>query len=195
MTAVILGIISGFVFKNNIFIVNHLDTLISIFLLILIFFIGYDLGKKKDVIYKIREKGLKILLVPVAIGMGSIFGAVMGGFLLKMQVNEAAAVGAGCGWYSMSGVLLSQIKGPELGSIAFLANVFRELTAFLFLPYFKKISKLAPVGVCGATAMDTTLPLISKVLGLDYTVISLISGFVITMLVPIVIPLIIKIPF
>ncbi|KYO65863.1 lysine exporter LysO family protein [Thermovenabulum gondwanense] len=195
MTAVILGIISGFVFKNNIFIVNHLDTLISIFLLILIFFIGYDLGKKKDVIYKIREKGLRILLVPVAIGMGSIFGAVMGGFLLKMQVNEAAAVGAGCGWYSMSGVLLSQIKGPELGSIAFLANVFRELTAFLFLPYFKKISKLAPVGVCGATAMDTTLPLISKVLGLDYTVISLISGFVITMLVPIVIPLIIKIPF
>lgn len=195
MTAVILGIISGFVFKNNIFLVNHLDTLITILLLILIFLIGYDLGKKRDVIYKIREKGLKILLIPVAIGIGSIFGAVIGGFLIKMRVNEAAAVGAGCGWYSMSGVLLSQIKGPELGSVAFLANVFRELTAFLFLPYFKKISKLAPIGVCGATAMDTTLPLISKVLGLDYTVISLISGFIITMLVPIVIPLIIKIPF
>ncbi|MGB9976371.1 lysine exporter LysO family protein [Thermovenabulum sp.] len=195
MTAVILGIISGIVFKNNIFLVNHLDTLITILLLILIFLIGYDLGEKRDVIYKIREKGLKILLIPVAIGIGSIFGAVIGGFLIKMRVNEAASVGAGCGWYSMSGVLLSQIKGPELGSVAFLANVFRELTAFLFLPYFKKISKLAPIGVCGATAMDTTLPLISKVLGLDYTVISLISGFVITMLVPIVIPLIIKIPF
>ncbi|MGB9813051.1 MAG: lysine exporter LysO family protein [Thermovenabulum sp.] len=194
MIAVVSGMISGLLFNKFIFFTN-LDLIITLLLLILIFFIGYDLSKKKDIIFKIKEKGLNLLIIPFVIGIGSIIGASIGGIFLKMPISEAAAVGAGCGWYSMSGVLLSQIKGPELGTIAFLANVLRELTAFLFLPYFKKISKLAPIGVCGATAMDTTLPLISRVLGLDYTVIALISGFILTMIVPVILPIVVKFPF
>jgi uncharacterized membrane protein YbjE (DUF340 family) len=54
----------------------------------------------------------------------------------------------------------------------------------LFVKYF---GKLAGIMSGGATAMDTTLPIITRYSGKDYAIISLFSGIVLTILVPVII--------
>ena len=43
-------------------------------------------------------------------------------------------MGAGLGWYSLSGALLTRLHSPELGALAFLSNVLREILAILLMP-------------------------------------------------------------
>lgn len=89
----------------------------------------------------------------------SVAAAVLAGLLLAMPLKEAVAVGAGFGWYSLSGVLIAATHSVELGATAFLANVARELMAFLLIPLLvSRVGKLAAIAPGGATTMDSTLP-------------------------------------
>ena len=64
------------------------------------------------------------------------------------------AVGSGFAYYSLSSILITQFKEPsiglqlatELGTIALLTNIFREMMALLGTPIIKKyFGKLAPI--------------------------------------------------
>ena len=44
------------------------------------------------------------------------------------------AVGAGFGYYSLSSIFITEYKGPELGTIALLSNITREIITLLFAP-------------------------------------------------------------
>jgi uncharacterized membrane protein YbjE (DUF340 family) len=111
-----------------------------------------------------------------------------------MVAKEAMAVGAGFGWYSLSAVLITKIHSVELGSVAFLTNVFRELLTIISLPFVVKyIGKIPSIGPGGATTMDVTLPLIKKVAGEEIAVPAFISGVVLSSLVPILVPFILNI--
>jgi uncharacterized membrane protein YbjE (DUF340 family) len=87
------------------------------------------------------------------------------------------------------------MHGETLGTIALLANVIRELLTLIFAPFLMKaFGKLAPVVSGGATAMDTTLPIITRVSGNEYGMMALFSGVVLTILVPFLVTLILSIP-
>lgn len=77
----------------------------------------------------------------------------------------------------------------NLGSVAFLSDLFREVFALLLIPVLCKTSG-APVaiGVCGATCMDVTLPVIEKHANEHDTLVAFISGAIITVAVPFLIP-------
>ena len=77
------------------------------------------------------------------------------------------AVGAGFGYYSLSSIFITEYKGPELGTIALLSNITREIITLLFAPllvtlvwqsgpYFLPEEPLP---------MDTTLPIITRYSG------------------------------
>ena len=71
-------------------------------------------------------------------------------------------VGAGFAYYSLSSVFITQYKGAELGTVALMANIMRELITLLFAPLLVRwISPLAPISCGGASTMDTTLPIIT----------------------------------
>ncbi len=166
--------------------------LVTTYMLAVIFFgVGIDIGRKREILAQIKESGYGILLIPLLIAAGSIAGAYFAGFFVGLHI-EAAAVGAGFGWYSLSGVLLSQLHSVELGSLAFLANVTRELISVLIMPfvvkYFGKVTAIAPGG---ATTMDVTLPVIKEIAGDEMVIPAFISGVVLTALVPILVPFII----
>ena len=77
-----------------------------------------------------------------------------------------------------------------LGVIALLSNIFREVLTILLVPLLARFfGKLAPIASGGATCMDTTLPVIHRHLGPRYAVLAAISGIVLTMLVPVLVPL------
>ncbi|NLT94329.1 MAG: lysine exporter LysO family protein [Clostridia bacterium] len=174
---------------------GHLDLISNMALYILLFTIGLDLGQNKEAWVKIKGFGYRILLLPLGIALGSILGALAICLLINFPFNYGAAVGAGFGWYSLSGVLLKELVNVELGTIAFLANVFRELMAVIIIPFIAlHLGGITAVAPGGATSMDTTLPIITKTAGVDVAVMAFISGAVLSGLVPILVPLLVNLP-
>ena len=190
--AVLLGTGAGYFFLPDTF-SSSIGMIIDIGLMLLLFFVGMDIGKQKDVFQKIKSMGLKILLVPFAVIIGSVVGSMIAGILLKMPINESGAIGAGLGWYTLSSTMLLADGYIELSALAFLSNVFREVIGLITIPLIAKyIGKLESVSAAGATAMDTSLPVISSSTDPHTTIIAFITGVVCTTAVPIILPIILK---
>ena len=74
----------------------------------------------------------KILIVPLAAFIGSCLAGLLNYSLLghEFTLNEILALGQGYGWYSMSGILFTQLHSAELGGIALLTDLFRDSCNF-----------------------------------------------------------------
>ncbi|HBC94654.1 MAG TPA: hypothetical protein DCZ10_17590 [Pelotomaculum sp.] len=170
----------------------HLEALTTGALCFMLVGIGIELGSQKEAWLRLRCMGWRIMLVPLLVAVGSLGGAVAAGFFLGMPIKEASAVGAGFGWYSLSGVILSKIYSVETGALAFLTNIMRELISFVIIPIVAaRIGNLAAIAPGGATTMDTTLPLIARTTDADTAVIALVNGTTLSAMVPLLVPLLI----
>ena len=111
-------------------------------------------------------------------------------FLSHRSVTDCMAVGAGFGYYSLSSIFITEYKGPELGTIALLSNITREIITLLFAPLLVRwFGNLAPISAGGATTMDTTLPIITRYSGQSFVVVSIFHGFVVDFSVPFLVTL------
>ena len=82
-------------------------------------------------------------------------------------------------------IFITQYKGPELGTIALLSNIMREIITLLCTPLLVRwFGNLAPISAGGATTMDTTLPIITRCSGQQFVVVSIFHGFVTDFSVP-----------
>lgn len=188
--AVIAGVFLGHTEAIPPSLVRLIDPLTTYFLGILLFCIGIQIGGNRQAWQVLQKYRFRVLLLPVAIAAGSLAGALLAGVLLQMPLMQAGAVGAGFGWYSFSAVLLSKLHSPQLGALAFLANVLRELLAMVFTPYVARyVGKIAAVAPGGATTMDVTLPIVARSAGEDAAVLAFLSGAVLSLLVPLLVPL------
>lgn len=153
---------------------------------VLMFLVGVGIGADRDSLKTLFKANFKILMVPASVVIGSLIGtAVMALFMPEMTLSNSMAVGAGFGYYSLSSIIITKEVGAALGVIALLSNIMREIITLLASPLFAKyFGKIAPIASGGATAMDTTLPIITKFSGKDYAIISVFSGIVLTILVP-----------
>lgn len=190
LAAIFMGAVVGYANNNYGFAVyNYLvsNYLFNFALLLLLFVMGFVFGADREAFAKIRKGGLKILVVPVAVALGSLLGGFVGGFVLGMGLVECVAVAGGFGWYTLAGPLVGQLFGPVFGALAFVSNFFRELFTIVAVPLLVKLDKLAPVATGGATSMDTTLPVITRYAGNDILIIAFSSGFVLSAAAPFVI--------
>lgn len=192
LAAVVVGILSGlFIFPDAF--AQYIGIVIDIGLCTLLFFVGIDIGRNKDIISQIKSMGYKILLVPFSIALGSIAGSILGGLAIGLPLNEAGAIGAGFGWYTLSAIELSKYS-VETGALAFITNVCREVIALVSIPYIARhIGKLEAIAPAGATAMDTSLPVIANATDANTAVASFLTGVVLSILVPILVPIMISI--
>ena len=189
LVALVLGIILAvFGLVPDVFSAN-LDTILTAMLCLLLFIIGLDLSQNRTVISEIRRLGVKILLLPLFIACGSIVGGLAASFVVGLSPAYGMAIGAGFGWYSLSGIMLTTMVGADVGTMALLSNVFREILSIMMLPlvvkYFGKIASVAPGG---ATTMDTTLPFVVKYAGSEMSIVAFISGVVLSILVVFLVP-------
>ena len=161
-------------------------------LYILMFLVGIGVGSNKKSLSLIKSVNFKILLVPLSVIIGTYIGVSVFSLLQdNLSLIDSLAFGSGFGYYSLSSVLISEVSSDTLGVIALLSNITREIITLLLTPLFAKyFGKLAPIASGGATAMDTTLPVITKYIGSDYAIISVFSGVVLTILVPVLITII-----
>lgn len=185
--SVIIGILGGLFFKNG-FILENIDSFISLGLFLLLFFVGMDIGNNNEVFNQLRNMSKKILLLPIITILGSLIGGAIASYFISLSLGESIAISSGMGWYSFSAIELSKINA-HLGGVAFLSNVLRELSAILFIPFIaKKIGSYESVATAGATAMDSVLSVINKSNPPDVAIIAFYSGLVITIIVPILVP-------
>lgn len=186
LSAVILGIIVGVGFFPSqwVFATNYF---MDIGLCLLLLLVGIDIGKQKNILVELKKMGLSLLIVPIMIAGGSIIGAMLGGALIGLPLNEAGAVGAGFGWYSLSAVMLADYS-THLSALAFLSNVLRELLAIVSVPLIAKyIGYMEAVAPGGATAMDTTLPIITQYTDSKTAVLAFVSGVLLSSMVPLLV--------
>lgn len=163
-------------------------------LYLLMFQVGLSIGsdkKLKEILGSIRPK---LLLVPFATIAGTlVFSALVSLLLTQWSVFDCLAVGSGFAYYSLSSILITQLKEPslgvrlatELGTIALMANIMREIIALLGAPLFVKyFGRLSPICAGGATTMDTTLPIITRYSGKELVFVSIFHGIIVDFSVP-----------
>lgn len=187
-----LVILGGFLGYYNVVSVDELllENIVDFSLMALVFFIGIEMGLSQLNMEHIKSISKSAVLICLGVILGSLSGALIAGLVLGYDWLFSLAVGSPMGWYSLGGIMLSKIN-EELGAIAFSANLIRELTAMATIPFVGVlISKESAISMCGATAMDTTLPAITKGLGKQYAVTGFACGIIISSLVPILLSII-----
>ena len=183
-----LGIVSGlFIMPSSVY--ENSGLFMDIGLCLLLFFVGIDLGSNKGVFKNLKKLGFKILLVPIGTIVGSLVGGIICSFIFDMNIFGALAIASGLSWYSLSAIIITPISA-ELGTIAFLSNVIREVLAFISIPFIAKhIGYLETIGAGAAISMDTGLPMITKNTNSELAVISFISGVIISLSVTVLVPI------
>lgn len=171
----------------------YLPTLTDLALDFTLVMVGIDLGMNREVWKHMLKVGWQVFLAPIGVAVGSVLAAMLVGVLFGWSPCEGGAVGAGFGWYSLSSVIISDLHSVSLGTVAFLSNIFREVISILVAPFLaKKVSALALVAPGGATTMDSTLPLLVAVGPKGVGIVAFISGFSLSTLVPILVPLLLR---
>ena len=186
--ALVLGVLVGTFDVQN-FLLDALVSNKDLVLYLLMFSVGMSIGLHKGIIKKIKEYHVKILIIPAGIIVGTLLGGVLLSMVTKYNVGESTSVVSGLGWYSLSGILMTEAGNPIGGTISFLSNVFREVLTFLLVPVLAGRNVYTAIAPAGATAMDTTLPLLSKYTDSKTAILAFVSGVICTLAMPVLVPL------
>lgn len=156
--------------------------------------VGLSIGSDKKLRQIVGSIRPKLLLVPLATIVGTLaFSAAVSLVLSRWTISECMAVGSGFAYYSLSSVLITDLKeasigvqmATELGTIALMANIIREVIALLGAPlFYRYFGKFAPICVGGATTMDTTLPIITRYCGKELVFVAIFHGVMVDLTVP-----------
>ena len=189
--AVVGGILAGYFFVPEA-LAAHCGTFITVGLCLILFMVGVDMGRQGNVWRDIRAAGFKVLLIPVAVAVGTIGFAAVSSLFLPLTAQEAMAASAGFGWYSLAPMLLSSYSAT-LSAVAFLSNVMREVGSILLIPIVaQRLGFIECVALPGAAAMDTVLPVVVGSTHERITIYSFVSGVILSFAVPVLVPLIMQ---
>ena len=157
----------------------------------LLFCVGISVGCDTQMLRRFRSLDPLLLLLPLMTIIGTLAGVTVVSLAMPHRsLTECLAVGSGFAYYSLSSIFITQYKGPELGTVALLANILREVITLLGAPLMARwFGRLAPISAGGATTMDTTLPIITRCCGQDYVILSLFHGFCVDFSVPFLVTL------
>ena len=152
----------------------------------LMFCVGVTLGHDETLAGRVRRLDPRLALLPVMTAVGTLAGAALATPLLPpLAVTDTLAVGSGFGYYSLSSIFIADFRGAELGTVALLCNVMREIFTLLAAPLVARwCGPLAAVSIGGATTFDTTLPVITQAVGKPYAVVSIFHGCTLDFSVP-----------
>lgn len=148
--------------------------------------VGIGIGSDRNIVTKFKSLDVRMALLPLGTALGTFAGSLVVSFILSGRSPlDCLAVGSGFGYYSLSSIFITEYKGAELGTIALLANIIREMVTLLLSPVLAKVfGPLAPISSGGVTSMDTTLPVIMASSGEQYSAVSIFHGFILDFSIP-----------
>ena len=159
------------------YLLEHDFTVYALWLLMLL--VGISIGSDRRLGEILRTLRPRVLLLPLATTVGTFAGTALVSLFLTYSVSECMAVGAGFAYYSLSSIFISQYKGAELGTIALISNIARELITLLLTPLLARhLGPLIPISCGGASTMDTTLPVITRYCGKEWIFVSIVHAMI-----------------
>lgn len=175
----------------------------SLYLLFaLMFQVGISIGSGGNLRGLFAYFRPRMLLLPLATLTGTlVMSGLIGLFLTRWNVLDVMAVGGGMGYYSLSSVLIAQLKAEtlgeqlavQLGTIALLSNILREMFALTLAPLFRRyFGEFSPISAAGVTSGDVSLAAITRTCGPEMAAPAVFHGFILDMTVPFLIPLLCK---
>lgn len=161
--------------------------------------VGVSIGSDSRLKEILRSLSPRLLLLPCATLVGTFVATAAVSLLIsRWSIAEVMAVGSGMGYYSLSSILITSLKeqtigvaaAAELGTIALMANVMREMFTLLLAPLMVRyFSPVAPICAGGATTMDVTLPVITRYSGSEWVFVAIVHGILVDLSVPFFVPL------
>ncbi|PTO56643.1 hypothetical protein CWN94_03445 [Vibrio splendidus] len=175
------GLIAGLVLPISL---DWVDAASEWILFVLLFFIGIQLRNSGLTLRQIllNKHGM---VIAITIIVTSMLGGVIAAYILDIPLFKALAMSSGFGWYSLAGILMGDAFGPVYGGASFMLELLRELVALVLIPVLIRSYPCTSIGYAGATAMDFTLPVIQTTGGVRCVPIAIVSGFILSLLVPI----------
>ena len=186
---IVIGIIAGYFWLQDMS-RSMLDTVLTVSLIFLYTGVGVSLGENKEVFQYIKRLGARVLFMPAAIFAGCIAGGFISGLLLGIPLSYSVISASGMGYYSLTGAFMTETFGIEAGTYGFIVNVSRDVFTVALLPVLSKISKGSPIASGAAGCMDTMLVPVTRAVGPELGMVALISGTVLTFVVPVWLPVI-----
>ncbi|MBC8542892.1 MAG: lysine exporter LysO family protein [Clostridia bacterium] len=193
IVSLILGVVCGqWLFSPDL--VSLFGPISEYTLYILMFAVGISVGANKQVFRRLRQYHVKILIIPAGIVVGTVLAGFLCYLIVDMPLRDCLAVVCGLGWYSLSGVLLTNLAGATLGTMAFFSNLLREILSFLTIPFIAKhLNHYTAIAPAAATSEDTTLPLLMRCTSEDVAVMAVVNGVVCSALVPVILNLLYRV--
>ena len=157
-------------------------------LIFLLFLIGIQLRNNGMSLKQIvlNRRGMIVAAVVV---VSALVGGAISALLLGLPIKTGLAMASGFGWYSLSGILMTESYGPVIGSATFFNDLARELIAIMVIPGLIQRSRSTALGLCGATSMDFTLPVLQRSGGVEIVPAAIVHGFILSLLVPLLLAL------
>ena len=160
-------------------------------LCVLLLCVGFGIGQSEDIRRHLRHIDKGLVLTPLITILCTWVGALLMALIMRHRsVADWLAVSSGFGYYSLSSMLITEMRHVELGTLALMYNVLRELTTLLFAPLLLRLfGPLAPISIGGATTADTTLPIITRTCGPQFVAIAIVHGLLVDFSVPLLVTL------
>ena len=186
---IVIGIIAGYFWLQDMS-RSILDTVLTVSLIFLYTGVGVSLGENKEVFQYMKRLGARVLFMPAAIFAGCIIGGFISGLLLGLPLSYSVISASGMGYYSLTGAFMTESFGIEAGTYGFIVNVSRDVFTVALLPLLSKISKGSPIASGAAGCMDTMLVPVTRAVGPELGMVALISGTILTFVVPVWLPVV-----
>lgn len=154
----------------------------SMLLLLLILLVGIDLTQIK---LDARWFSRSVLIVPASVVIGSLLGGAIAAWMTGESMKVSLALSSGFGWFTLSSVMIGDALGQTYGTMALMTDLLRELLAIVVLYALGRHQPQVSIGSAGATALDSTLPIIKQACSPDAVPLALVSGFLLTLLAPV----------
>ena len=146
--------------------IPHADAWINGLLLVMITAVGMMSGHECGMIGRRQEErqmsraSLTLFFgLPVTVMIGTLAFSALSGLFLKYRWSDCMLCAAPLGWQTLGGPLVRKLRNVQLGNIAFLVNMFRDVISLLAIPMISRrnyaLLKITPGGV---STMDILLP-------------------------------------
>ncbi|CAN0620849.1 putative Lysine exporter LysO [Burkholderia multivorans] len=126
----------------------------------------------------------KTLAIPFVVVIGSLLGGLLASAIGRQPMSIALALSSGFGWFTLSGALVASHIGDMYGTIALLTDLFRELLAIVLLYSVGARFSDSCIAASGATALDSTLPIIKQICKPIEIPTAIVSGLILTLAAP-----------
>ena len=146
---------------------TYCEKLPQFLLYALVIQVGLNLGANAELGKMVKDIRFSSLLLPFFTIIGTlVFSAAASLLLTSWNIYDCMAVGSGFAYYSLSSLLIVQLKeasagieiASQLGAIALLANIIREMLALFGAPLYASFFKKIRSGIRGGNQFHGCLP-------------------------------------